>query len=263
MAHSLDKLERLRSSLLGSAAEMARRFPRRGAKGTSDRLVAVSTAYMVSRAIRYYASMATRSTSIRVMLNNTRLRRDAAEINLTLPHYWVRAYHDGYKGGRKRKGIWIFYPRKNGITNDPRRPADAALEKRRGQVKSFNKIMTQSRRKGLTKRLRDAGAIFTKRRKSWRGDPFFTNGVRLFNRQVDKDLTPLLGQVFDLQMERVADEAFRKFGVKVRARGVGGTLAQAKGMSPGGADAGGIQIVVSHIYEGLRGFNWKTRPRRI
>jgi hypothetical protein len=196
----------------------------------SKRDMSASTAYLVARALRFYASYSTTSSTIKTILANTRLNRRATSVNLALPHYWIKAYHDGYRATRKRHGIYIFFPRKGGITNDPRRPADAALEKRRSQVKSFNRILSASQKKTFAKKAKEAGAIFTKKRRAWRGDPFFTKGVRLFYKMAEHDLRPLIGKIFELEISKFEQAFYRGFGLTVKASGPGGSIGSLRGL---------------------------------
>jgi len=207
-----------------------------GSKKKSKRKIDSSVSFMVATVIQQLAWKHADNEEVRAIIEKLRPRRSGGTANLRIPHYWIEYYHNGFRGGRKKSGCWVFFPEKrkklpslesflfgagapsgSSVRADPRRPRRARDEVRRKHVRRFGKLSTEEAIK-----LKKQGAVFTKKRKGWRGNPFLDKAIREFWANVDTYMQPYLADVLYLEFTKVAKSIFnRRFGVGITGRGPG------------------------------------------
>jgi hypothetical protein len=181
---------------------------KRGVKPKRPGQISGSVSYYISRIIKALAYEYAQHEEVKAIVASRKPRRYGASANLVFPHYWMRFYHDGFRGGKKKRGVWLFFPDR---IDDPRRPSLARQEKRRSQIKKMGKLGW--------KELKKRGAIFTKRRKGWKGDPFLDNATADFWRNKEHYLKDVVDDLLYLEFSKLVKRSLSRFGMGIKARG--------------------------------------------
>lgn len=186
------------------------RSSKRGVRPRRPGQIAGSVSYFISRIIKELAYEYADNEEVKAIIASRKPRRFGPFANLTLPHYWIKFYHDGFKAGSKKGGgFWLFFKDRK---NDPRRPRRARDEIRRSHV---NKMKNLS-----WKELKKRGAVFLRGRKGWRGNPFLDDAVADFWKNKDHYLKDVVDDLLYLEFSKMVKRSLSsRFGLGIKARG--------------------------------------------